>query len=117
MFSRKRRKSPRAARRECCSFCKLLAQTLGNVTFPQRLRQMRVPGANCLDLVAIGGHQSSYGRAHAQRLGTSRGANMNSKLTKLAAAGVLSLCTTVSALAASVTQSGGSPRPLPKKCR
>src|SRR4029434_7809161 len=47
-----------------------------------------------------------YGRATTQRLGTSRGANMNSKLTKLATAGFLSLCTAAPALAGSVTQPG-----------
>src|SRR5262245_62670546 len=51
-------------------------------------------------------HWLLYGRATTQRLGTSRGANMNSKLTKLATAAFLSLCTAAPALAGSVTQPG-----------
>src|SRR5262245_65446822 len=67
---------------------------------------MRQPPANCPDLVAIGACDCGYGRATTQRPGTSRGTNMNSKLTKLATAGFLSLCTAAPALAASVTQPG-----------
>src|SRR5262245_37307159 len=67
---------------------------------------MRWPPANCPNLVAIRSHWLLYGRATTQRLGTSRGASMNSKLTKLATAGFLSLCTAAPALAASVTQPG-----------
>src|SRR5215813_8685861 len=67
---------------------------------------MRWPPANCPNLVAIRSHWLLYGRATTQRLGTSRGAKMNSKLTKLATAAFLSLCGAAPALAASVTQPG-----------
>src|SRR5262249_47836606 len=45
-------------------------------------------------------------RARTRCQGTSRGANMNSKLTKLATAAFLSLCTAAPALAGSLTQPG-----------
>src|SRR5215510_831908 len=66
---------------------------------------MRRPPASCPDPVAIGSHWLSYGwGTHATP--RNQGANMNSKLTKLATAAFLSLCTAAPALAGSVTQPG-----------
>src|SRR6516162_6071629 len=63
------------------------------------------PRANCPNLVAIG-VRLFIRAASTQTPRTLRGLNMNSKLTKLAAASFLWLCGAAPALAASVTQPG-----------
>src|SRR6266568_7707273 len=81
--------------------------------FPKKSSGASGAGAICLDLVTIG-HKHSHRPGEVQRNGPPHygawGAmgelQMNSKLTKLAAAGVLSLCTAAPALAGSVTQPG-----------
>jgi hypothetical protein len=71
-----------------------------------------VRGHNCLDLVTIGRSipidqvSSAERSAKLRRLGGDGGLQMNRKWTKLAAVGVLSLCTAAPALAGSVTQPG-----------
>ena len=47
-------KSPLGRRRECYSFCKLLAQRFGLQHFGNGCQKMRWPPANCPNLVAIG---------------------------------------------------------------
>ena len=47
-------KSPLGRRRECYSFCKLLAQAFGLQHFGNGCQKMRRPPANCPNLVAIG---------------------------------------------------------------
>src|SRR6266404_9489056 len=81
--------------------------------FAEKGHRWKVRGCNCLDLVTIG-HKHSHRPGEVQRNGPPHygawGAmgelQMNSKLTKLAAVGVLSLCTAAPALAGSVTQPG-----------
>src|SRR5499433_1598550 len=80
--------------------------------FPEKSIGERCEGAICLKLVTIG-HTISHDQvssaersAKPRRLGGDGRIQMNSKLTKLAAAGALSLCTAVPALAGSVTQPG-----------
>src|SRR5215470_7481183 len=80
--------------------------------FPEKSIGERCEGRNCLNLVTIG-HSISHDQvssaersAKLRRLGGDGRIQMNSKLTKLAAAGALSLCTAVPALAGSVTQPG-----------
>src|SRR6476659_4830313 len=81
------------------------------VQLPEKGHRWKVRGRNCLDLVTIG-HSISHrpgecgGTAANRRLGGDGSLQMNSKWTKLAAAGALSLCTAVPALAGSVTQPG-----------
>src|SRR5262245_23803615 len=81
-------------------------------TVPKKVQNWKVRGRKCLNLVSIG-HSISHDQvssaersANLRRLGGDGRIQMNSKLTKLAAAGVLSLCTAVPALAGSVTQPG-----------
>src|SRR5262245_4631251 len=81
-------------------------------TVPRISSSAEVRGRNCLNLVTIG-HSISHDQvssaersAKLRRLGGDGRIQMSSKLTKLAAAGVLSLCTAVPALAGSVTQPG-----------
>src|SRR2546430_15427812 len=81
--------------------------------FPKKSSGASGAGAICPDLVTIG-HKHSHRPGEVQRNGPPHygawGAmgelQMNSKLTKLAAVGVLSLCTAAPALAGSVTQPG-----------
>jgi len=80
--------------------------------FPKKSSGARGAGAICLDLVTIG-HSISHGPGECAERPPHYGAwgamgelQMNSKLTKLAAVGVLSLCTAAPALAGSVTQPG-----------
>jgi hypothetical protein len=80
-------------------------------TVPRISSSAEVRGRNCLNLVTIG-HSISHDQvssaewsATLRRLGPME-SQMDSKWTKLAAAGALSLCTAVPALAGSVTQPG-----------
>src|SRR5215470_4384181 len=80
--------------------------------FPEKSIGERCEGRNCLNLVTIG-HSISHDQvssaersAKPRRLGGDGRIQMNSKLTKLAAASVLSLCIAAPALAGSVTQPG-----------
>src|SRR5262249_48115095 len=72
----------------------------------------KVRGRNCLNLVTVGHSIPIDQASSAERSATLRRrlgameAYMNSKWTKLAAVGVLSLCTAAPALAGSVTQPG-----------
>src|SRR5262249_25225443 len=81
-------------------------------TVPRKVHRRKVRGRNCLTLVTIGHSipidqaSSAERSATLRRLGGDGGLQMNSKLTKLATAGFLSLCTAASALAGSVTQPG-----------
>src|SRR6516164_1497915 len=87
---------------------------VGVTTVPKKVQSWKVRGHNCLDVVTIGqkhwahrpGEVQRNGPPHLRRLGGEGSSHMNSKWTKLAAAGALSLCTAAPALAGSVTQPG-----------
>src|SRR5262249_4823806 len=72
-----------------------------SATVPKKVQNWKVRGRNCLNLVSIGHSifhdqvSSAERSAKLRRLGGDGRIQMNSKLTKLAAAGVLSLCTAV----------------------
>src|SRR5262245_25614203 len=81
-------------------------------TVPKKVQSWKLRGHNCLNPVTIGHSipidqvSSAERSANLRRLGGDGRIQMNSKWTKLAAAGALSLCTAVPALAGSVTQPG-----------
>jgi hypothetical protein len=82
-------------------------------TGPRNKFIAEVRGRNCLNLVTIGHSILTHGPGEVQRNGPPHygawgrwGLQMNSKWTKLAAAGALTLCIAAPALAGSVTQPG-----------
>jgi hypothetical protein len=92
--------------------CRCVGITAFLQQLPEKAHRWKVRGRNCLNLVAIGRSipidqvGSAEWSAHYGAWGAMGELQMNSKLTKLAAVGVLSLCTAATALAGSVTQPG-----------
>src|SRR5262249_254441 len=82
-----------------------------SATVPKKVHRGAGARGNCLNCVTIehciGSSSDRFCGKVPRPVGDVRGGlQMNSKLTKLAAAGALSLCTAVQALAGSVTQPG-----------